>query len=256
MKRSIPVGLVFLAISSLMFSGTPGLARERPSKLIPKGAQIGVVSLLSPELMHYHAAKDVNGSFLKIQPVGWNVADMLGEAVKPQLEQRGLTLTPLIPTESLERARERCFVNAALADGLPKNCSAPLVEQAAETGVTYLIVMAPGLNNADHAGSSRSEGVTASMRGWGFLTRERAGAKDKPVLYAEVELLLIGITPEGATLRARQWGGGYSLLWQTYNLPPDPKAIPEDELSELQPLYSAMLSKQAKDLMEQVQVAP
>ena len=250
------MGLAAVAAASLLFASTMGLARDRTPKTIAKGAQIGVVNLLSPEVMHYHAAKDVNDSFLKIQAVNWTVDDMLAEAVKGQLDSRGLTLTPLIPTDSLQRARERCFVNAALADGLPKNCSVPLLEQASSGGVNYLIVMAPGLNNADHAGSNRSEGVTASMRGWGFLTRERAGPKDKPILYAEVELLLVSVTPEGATLRARQWGGGYSLLWQTYTLPPDPKAIPEDELNEMQPLFTAMLSRQAKDLMDQVQVEP
>jgi hypothetical protein len=94
------------------------------------------------------------------------------------------------------------------------------------------------------------------MRGWGFLTRERAGAKDKPTLFNEIELLLIGISPEGATLRARQWGGLYTMQWQTYTLPADPKAIPPEQLDQLQPLFAAMLSRQAKDLLAQVQVAP
>jgi hypothetical protein len=168
----------------------------------------------------------------------------------------GLTLTAVTPTDSLERARESCFVNAALADGLPRNCSATLVEQAASAGVSYLILMAPGLNNSDHAGNNRSSGISEAMRGWGFLTRERAGSKDKPTLFSEIELLLISISPEGATLRARQWGGVYSSQWQSYTLPPNPKEIPPDQLDQLQPLFAAMLSRQAKDLLGQVQVQP
>ena len=253
MTRSFTIGLA-VVLAALISSPMP--ARDRTPKTIPKGAQIGVVNLLTPELMHYHAAKDVNDSFLKILAVKWPVEDMLAEAVKGELDSRGLTFTPLAPIETLERSRERCFVGAALVDGLPKTCVAVLAEQATSAGVNYLILLAPGLNNADHAGSSRHEGVTAAMRGWGFLTRERAGAKDKPTLYAEVEMLLVSVTPEGTALRARQWGGNYSLQWQTYTPPPDPKAIPDEQLTELQPLFATLLARQAKDLMGQVQVEP
>jgi hypothetical protein len=256
MKRLMVARLAQLLMAAVLVSSTTGMARERPSKVIARGAQIGVINLLNAEVMHYHAAKDIKDSFLKIQPVHWPVDDMLTEALKGQLEELGLTLTALAPTDSLERARESCFVNAALADGLPKNCSATLVEQASSAGVDYLILMAPGLNNSDHAGSNRSEGVTEAMRGWGFLTRERAGVKDKPTLFSEIELLLISISPEGARLRARQWGGIYSTQWQSYTLPPDPKEIPLEQLDQLQPLFAAMLSRQAKDLLGQVQVGP
>jgi hypothetical protein len=226
MKRVMAVGLAHLVMAGLIVTSTTGLAKERTPKAIARGAQIGVVNLLTAEVMHYHAAKDANDSFLKIQPVNWQVDAMLTEALKGQLEQLGLTLTALSPTDTLAHARESCFVNAALA------------------------------NNSDHAGSNRSQGVTEARRGWGFLTRERAGSKDKPTLFNEIELLLISISPEGATLRARQWGGIYSSQWQSYTLPPDPKAIPPDQLDQLQPLFAALLSRQAKDLLAQVQVQP
>jgi len=253
MKRLMMVGLAHLVMAGLAVTST-GHAKERPSKVIARGAQIGVVNLLNAEVMHYHAAKDSTDSFLKIQQVSWPVDDMLTGALKDRLEQLGLTLTALTPIDSLAHARESCFVNAALAGGLPRNCSAPLVEQASSAGVNYLILMAPGLNNADHAGAGRFDGVTEAMRGWGFLTRERAGAKDKPTLFNEIELLLVGISPEGATLRARQWGGIYSSQWQGYTLPANPKDIPAEQLDELQPLFAALLTRQAKDLLGQVQV--
>src|SRR5882757_1659453 len=118
MKRLMVVGLAQLMMAGLLMTSTTGLARERTPKVIARGAQIGVVNLLNAEVMHYHAAKDINDSFLKIQAVNWPVDDMLTEALKGQLEQLGLTLTALTPTDSLTRARESCFVNAALADGL------------------------------------------------------------------------------------------------------------------------------------------
>src|SRR5712671_4293721 len=120
MQRLMVVGLALLVIAGLAVTSTTGLARERTPKVIASGAQIGVVNLLNAEVMHYHAAKEAKDSFLKIQAVKWPVDDMLTEALKGQLDQLGLTLTALTPTDSLERARESCFVNAALADGLPR----------------------------------------------------------------------------------------------------------------------------------------
>jgi hypothetical protein len=216
-----------------------------------------VVNLMNAEVMHYHAAKDSNGSFWKMRSVKWPVDEMLTDALKERAAQVGLTLTQLAPTDALARARESCFVNAALAEGrLPKQCSAPLIEQASSAGVSYLILMAPGLNDANHAGSARFENVSAMMRGWGFLTRERAGPRDKPTLYNEIEMLLLSVGPEGVSLRARQWGGVYTTQWQTYAAPADPHEISAEQLDELQPLYAAMLARQARDLLDQVQVEP
>ena len=247
--------LMAIALTSLMASAT-GLAKDKAPMAIAKGTQIGVVNLLDPEVMHYHAAKESRDSFLKIQAVNWSVDDMLNEALQAEAAPVGLTLMPLAPTDSLVRARESCFVNAPLVKGLPKNCSAGLVELASSAGVNYLIVMAPGLNNADHAGSARLEGVSEMLRGWGFFTRERGGSKERPTLFSEIELLLINVTPEGTTLRARQWGGAYSSQWQSYTIPTDPKEIPPEQLDQLQPLFAGMLSRQAKDLLSQVRIEP
>jgi hypothetical protein len=127
------------------------------------------------------------------------------------------------------------------------------MELAAGAQVSYLIVMAPGLNNADHNDGTRVE-ESEMLRGWGFVTHERGGPKDRPTLFSEVELLLIAVTPEGISLRARQWGGGYNYQWQSYSAPADPKAFPPDQLEQLQGLFATILSRQAKDFMDQVHV--
>jgi hypothetical protein len=257
MKRTLVSALLpLLAAGSLLVMPVTGLARERPPKTITKGAQVAIVNLLNPEVMHYHAARDSNDSFLKVQAVSWPIDAMLVDVLRERFAQRGLTLAPVAPTDALTRARESCFVNASLADGLPKSCAAPLTEQASSAGVSYLILMAPGLNDANHAGSARIEGVTAMMRGWGVLTRERATAKERPVLFNEVELLLVSVGPEGVQLRARQWGGLYTSQWQTYTPPSDPHQIPTEQLDELRPAFSALLARQATALMDQVRVEP
>jgi hypothetical protein len=246
--------LLAVALTSLVMTSGTAVAKDKTPPSLPKGTQVGVVNILDAEVMHYHTARQTINSYVKIQAVNWNVDEMLLTALQAQPTVANLTLTPVAPSDSLLRSRESCFVNAPLAKGLPKNCSAALVELANSANVSYLIVMAPGLNNADHSdGGARLE-TSAMLRGWGFVTHEFAGAKDKPNLFCEVELLLIAVTPDGATLRAREWGGSYNYQWQAYTVPPDPKAFPPEQLEQLQPLFATILGRQTKDFLEQVHV--
>jgi hypothetical protein len=253
MKRLMTVGLAGMLLAGSMVS-----AKDKMPTGIPKGAQIGVVNLMDAELSHYHAAKETVDNFLKLQPVSWSIDEMLNGAVKDQLQQMGLTPVPIAATDSLLRAREECFVNAPLAKGMPKgwpkNCAAPLIELANGAGVNALIVLSPGVNNSDHAGSNNHNGLSEYLRGWGFFTRGRATPQDRPALFSETELLLISATPQGATLLARKWGGTLTIQWQSYTRPADPKEVTAEQLTELQPLFAAVLSRQAKELLDQVHV--
>ena len=248
MKRLLGIVLTSLVMTSAAVS-----AKDKPPVSLPKGTQVGVVNLLDPELMQYHAAKRTNNSYVKTRAVNWDVNEMLLTALQAQPGAADLTFTPVAPSDTLLRSRESCFVNAPLVKGLPRNCSAGLVELANSANVSYLIVMAPGLNNADHSQGPRLE-TSEMLRGWGFVTHEFAGAKDKPNLFCEVELLLVSVTAEGATLRAREWGGSYNYQWLTYTVPADPQVFPPEQLEQLQPLFATILGRQAKDFMEQVKV--
>jgi len=240
-------------LCGLVLTSAATWAKDKSPFSLPKGTPIGVVNLLDPEVMHYHAGKKMLDSYVKVQPVDWNVDDMLITALRAQPAAADLTLTPVAPTEALIRSRESCFVNAPIVRGLPKNCSAPLLELAKDANVSYLIVMAPGLNNGGHADSNRLE-TSDMLRGWGIVTHEFSGAKDKPNLFCEVEMLLINASAEGATLRVREWGGSYNYQWATYTVPADPKLFPPEQLQQLQPLFKTILERQTKEFMEQVHV--
>jgi hypothetical protein len=174
--------LLALVLTSLVMTSGAAVAKDKTWPLLPKGTRIGVVNILDPEIMHYHAARQTINSYVKIQPVKWNVDEMLLAALQAQPAAANLSLTPVAPTDSLLRARESCFVNAALAKGLAKTCSAALVELASSAEVSYLVVMAPGLNNTDHSDGGPRLEISSTLRGWGFVTHEFAGSKDKPNL--------------------------------------------------------------------------
>lgn len=245
--------LLAIVLTSLVLTNATVSAKEKSLPGLPKGAQVAVVNLLDPEVMHYHSSRQSMNSYMKVLPVGWNVDDMLLQALQAQPGAADLQLTPVEPSDALLRTRESCFVNAPLVKGLPKNCGTGLAEFARSANFKYVIVMAPGLSNADHSEGRRLE-TSSMLRGWGFVTHEFLGSKDKPNVFCEVELLLIAVTPEGASLRAREWGGSYNYQWQAYTVPADPKAFPPEQLERLQPLFTTILGRQVKDFMEQVHV--
>jgi hypothetical protein len=222
------------------------------SLTLARGARVGVISLLDPEVTHYHEARAIKDSFLKTHTVAWPIDSMLGDAVKDRLTQLGLVPVPLGVTEALDRGREDCFLNAALHKGLPKECSPPFAQLAGAQHVDAIIVLGPGLNNSTHAGGTRRKDLPDYLRGWGFVTGEEGAAK--PTLFNMTEMLLVGLTPQGATLSGREWGGAYALDWDSFMPPADLKAIPPQELNDLQPLFESILTRQASRLLEHLDV--
>ena len=56
---------------------------------------------------------------------------MLLAAVRERLTQLSLVAVALPPPDELTRAREPCFLDAALAKGLPRACERPFAQFAA-----------------------------------------------------------------------------------------------------------------------------
>jgi hypothetical protein len=230
---------------------TLAAARQPPALALPAGARVGVVNLLDPEVTHFHASRQIENSFLKTYTVNWSVSAMLLAAVKDRLDQLGLTAVPVAASDALRRARESCFLDAALAKGLPKECGQLYVQLAAAQDLKAIVALGPGRNDSAHAGGTRHRDLPEYLRGWCFVT---GGPDPLPVLLNQTELLLVSVTGSKAELIGRAWGGG-GKNWTGYQAPPDLKAFSEQQLNQLQPLYGAMLKQQADAALAPLQLA-
>jgi hypothetical protein len=245
--------LAALCVVSGGLMPSPAPAAKPPVPLqLPAGARIGVLNLLDPDVTHFHAARQIENSFLKTYTMDWSVDAMLLAAVQDRLTQLGLTPVPIGPSDELRRAREQCFLDAALAKGLPKECASLYTRLAASERLNAIIVLGPGRNDATHEGGARHKELPEYLRGWCFVTGE-GGANTVPQLLNLSELLLIGITPAGAQLADREWGDT-AQAWVSYRAPPDLKAFPGPQLDQLQPLFAGMLRQEAGTALNRVQV--
>src|SRR5256885_1645296 len=237
MRIRTPAGATAAAALSLVAGA--GVAAPKPANLqLLTGAHVGVVNLLDAEVTHFHASRHVQNSFLKTYALEWSVNAMLMEALRERLTQMGLVPVAAAATEALRRAREACFLDAALAKGLPKACGLLFAQLAAAERADAVIVLGPGRNDSAH-GTRRRE-LPEYLRGWCLVTEARGeeGAAEKvPVLLHLSELLLIGLAAPSAQINARQWGGDQLQTWTGFKAPADLKDIPErseEHTSELQ----------------------
>ena len=244
-------------LAFLWLLSAPLAAKDFTPLALARGARIGVIDVLAQEVTHYHNAKAIKDTALHTQAVDWSVSNMLLGALKDRAAQMGLVLVPLPMSEELEHARESCFLNGNFnKSSLPRDCVGAFRDLGAEERVSAVIVLAPGLNNSVHAGSTRRKELPEYVRGWSVITGDGASPDGKPVLFSMTELLLVTPSSEGPLLRAREWGGNYVLEWSDYVPPADPKELPPGGLAQLQPLFAAILARQAARLLDQIQMVP
>jgi hypothetical protein len=229
------------------------LGKDPTQLLLHKGARVGVVNMMDAEVTHFHTSKVLAQSFFKTQLVNWQVDSMLSDAVNQRLTQLELVPVAMGAGDTLMRNRDDFFVNNSVAKGLPREVSREFTRLAASERLNALIVLAPGLNNSSQAGGALRRGLPDYLRGWGFISGETS---DKPALFNMTQVLLIGITPDGAALNAREWGGAYTDEWADYAPPENPKQIPLEQLDRLQPPFGRLLARQANRVLDWITVVP
>ena len=235
-------------------AGPFAVAKDPIQLILHKGARVGIVNMMDAEVTHFHASKVLSESFFKTHLLNWNVDSMLADAVSQRLTQLELVPVPLGATDALMHDRDENFVNNSVAKGLPKDLARQFTQLAAAERLEALIVLGPALNNSSQAaGGPYRKDLPEYLRGWGYVTGEPG---KKPVLVNMTQVLLIGITPEGAKLQAREWGGGYTDEWAEYVAPPDPKRPPVDVLDKLQPYFGRILNKQGGRVTDWITVTP
>ena len=247
--------VVFAALLLLAGSMASSLAaaKDPTQLLLHKGARVGIVNLMDAEITHFHTGKALAQSFFKTRLVNWQVDSMLTDAVSQRLTQLELVPIAMGPSDALLRNRDEYFVNNSVLKGLPKNVARQFAEFAAPERLDALLVLAPALNNSSQAGGAVRKQLPDYLRGWGFVTTDTG---EKPSLFDMTQVLLISVTPQGATLQEREWGGGYTDEWTDYVVPTDPKAMTLDQLDKLQPLFARILAKQAGRALERITVMP
>jgi len=243
-----------LGVAVLLAASTSLTAKDVSTVTLPRGARIGIVNLLDPEITQFHGSTDIKDSFLKTHTVDWPVDGMLTDALKPRITQMGLEAVPLPPSEGLLRGRQEYFLDNNVAKGLSKGCSAQLSQMAAAEHLDAFVLLVPGLNDSAHAGSTRRKDLPEYLRGFGFVTKSEDPPGSKPAVFNMSQLLLISARGGTALLRDLEWGGDYNYNWPTFTAQADIRAVPPAEIDKLKPLFSEILTRESGLLLDHIEV--
>jgi len=250
MKRSIAPWLALLLAASV-----PVIAKDVSTVTLPRGARIGIVNLLSPEIAQFYGSSDIKDSFLKTHNVDWSLEDMLNDAVKPRMSQMGLEPVALAPSEGLVRGRQDFFVdNSVSKGGLSKACSAQLSQMAAAEHLDALVLLVPAANDFQHGGSTRRKELPEYLRGWGFVTNSKDPPAAKPSVFNLSQMLLVSARGGTALLRDVEWGGEFNYNWPNFTLPADIHEVPAAEIDKLRPLFADILTRETGRLLDHIEV--
>ena len=241
-------------IALLLAASLPAWGKKaEPALTLTKGARIGVVSLLDPEVTHYHASKTIQDSFLKTHPVQWAVDAMFLDAVKQRITQMGLEAVAVAPSQRLERGRHDFFIDGSVSGGLSRELADEFTQMAAAEHVDAFVVLVPGVNDYEHVGSVRRKDMPDYLRGWGFVTKAEEPTA-KPAVFNMTQVLLVSGTGGTALLREREFGGADTDSWATYTPPADLKEMPDAELDTLKPIFSRLVGRQSDRVFDKVYV--
>ncbi len=238
----------------LLVLSASAAAKDNPAVTLSKGARIGIVNLLEPEITHFHSSNVIQDSFLKTHSVNWAVEAMLADAVRQRLTQLGLEAVPMAPSAGLERGRQEFFVEGTVNKGLSRACAAEFTQMAEAERIDAFIVLAPGINDSAHAGGARRKDLPDYLRGWGFVTKAGDPPGTRPAIFNMTQMLLISGTGGTALLRAREWGGDYAYTWADFTSPVNLKEVPDSEIDTLKPIFTGVATRQSNRLFDQVSV--
>lgn len=223
---------------------------------LPPGSRVGVINLMITDVTHYHAGRATANSFMRTYKVDWPLSTQLEQPLAQRLREAGYLPVPIEPSDLIRRNRQDWFVNSTRAPRLARACAEELSRIAEAEQVAAFVVIAQGTNSSPEVvQGNRLRQIPSYAQGWGFSTIEVSGEVADPMIFNLMQLVLVEVTPEGARMLHREWGGRYLYEWGTFVPPADMRTVPDDEIQKLQPLLVDVFSRQVNRLFEHIEPA-
>jgi hypothetical protein len=223
---------------------------------IPAGARVGIIDMMSTDMIHYHVGKRPQGSFMRTYGVGWPLTEIIDDPLVMQLKSAGFEPVVLAPSDLLRRQARPWIVQTSQAARLPNAAMDEIERITAAENLKALIVVAPGSNsNPEAVAGNRLRRLPVYVQGWGFSTSDEPDGVGKPVVFNLVQMLLFGGTGKDVEFAFREWGGGYVYEYANFDPGPDLKKLAPEEIDKFRPAISDVMTRQIGRLLPHLKVA-
>ncbi len=240
------------ALGALVISVAVSAADTAEPLVLPSGARVGHLNLMTGDITHYHKGRRITDGFLRTYQATWSAGGTIDALLAERLTRAGLTPVHVVPTYVLERYRDRLYAPRAPGD-LHEECAVELARLADELNLDALLILAPGLNDTVNAGGRGKDwrDLPDYTRGWGVLTED---GMDQPTLFNLSHLMLVTRNASGVRLHGRDWGGAHSRKWSDFVAPADLRSLPAQEIGKLEPLFGDIIGRQVDRLFVRLAV--
>jgi len=241
-----------ILIAGLLLVATSAGAADPPPPIAP-GARIGIIDMMSSDVIHFHVGKAPVNSFMRTYRGPWTLAEVIDEPLIWSLTNAGFEPVAVQPTDLLRRQRQAWIISTNDSNKLPRACNEELDRLMTEQNLVALIIVAAGPNtDPESVEGNRLRKLPNYVQGWGFSTSDDPEGTTKPVVFNLTQMLLVHKTPDYTRLEYREWGGSYVYEWSNFSPGQDLKALPDAEIAKFRPVIADVMKRQIARLMPHI----
>lgn len=222
-----------------------GIARGADAPpTVPAGARVGVIDLVTNEVTHYHVGKSEVTNFLRTYRAKWSPADIIDDPLMTALTGAGFQPVAVAASEALVKDRESWLIKSPTSNKLPRGAMKELGRILTEQNLGALVIAAPGANSEPAFDSrNRMNRLPTATQGFGFSTSDETDGITKPLAFDFTQMVVVVKTGDGPELVVRDWGGVRLYDWPGFDPGPNVKALGDDQLAPLQPLFTDIVKR-------------
>ncbi len=230
-------GLRLVLIACLFCLAEGAWGADAPA--IPSGARVGIIDLVTSDVIHFHIGRSEVNNFMRTYRGNWVPADLIDDPLIASLNAAGFQPVAVAATETLRKERQSWIVEKPRSDRLPRGCMKELGRIMKAQTLAALIVVAPGANSEpEFVEGDRYSRLPGSMQGFGFSTSDTPIGSTPAGVFDFTQVIVVVKDEDGQELLLRDWGGNRVYDWPGFEPGPDLKALSDEHIAQLRPVFA------------------
>jgi hypothetical protein len=216
-----------------------GIAWGADAPAIPAGARIGVIDMVTSDIVHFHIGRVEVNSFMHTYRGDWTAAELIDDPLVSALTGAGFMPVMIAPTETLRDERQSWIVDEPRSGRLPRGCMKELARIMTEQNFAALVIAAPGANSQPaFVDGDRYSRLPHTLQGVGFSTSDEPIGSMKAGIFDFTQIVVVVKDGKGAELVARDWGGNRVYDWPDFDASGDLKSMSDAQIAQLRPVIA------------------
>lgn len=211
---------------------------------IAAGGRVGIIDMVTSDVVHFHIGKAEVNNFMRTYRGNWVAADLIDDPLIAALTAAGFQPVSVQVSPELRKERRSWIYEKPRAEKLPRGAMKELGRILTEQNLAAVIVVAPGQNTEpEYVDGDRYSRLPGSTEGLGFSTSDMPIGTTKAGVFDFTQILVVVKDGDGQALLLRDWGGNRVYDWPGFDPGPNLKALSDDQIAQLRPVYADALKK-------------